>query len=174
MQDITITPCTSADIPQLIEVAVHSYNQHYTHLWYDNGADYVKKCFTQHPLEQEFADSNAAFFFINLEEKPVGFLKLNIDKALDNYTAADALELERIYIIQEASGKGIGSKAIDFTVQFAKDREKQVVWLKAMDSSDDAVRFYERNGFQKCGTFLLDKPLMKVEYRGMFVMKRDL
>jgi GNAT superfamily N-acetyltransferase len=172
MTHIAITPCTNTDLTQLQDVALRAYNDHYTYLWHDEGAWYIDRCFTEEALGQELADPNAAFFLIHYKDELVGFLKLNIDQALEGYSDEECLELERIYLVKEASGIGIGKWAVDFTMQYALEKNKRLVWLKAMDSSR-SVDFYEQNGFVKCGTYELDFEKMKEMYRGMYVMKRE-
>lgn len=174
MPTIAIVPCSVADLHTLQDIALNAYGDHYLHLWNDGGAWYIEHSFSDAALKAELEDTNAAFFLIHAEEELVGFLKLNIDKALDNYSSEDALELERVYLTKAASGKGVGRKAMDFTEKFAKERNKRVVWLKAMDSSHDAIWFYEQNGYHHCGTYTLDFEAMKPEYRGMVVMKKEL
>jgi GNAT superfamily N-acetyltransferase len=75
--------------------------------------------------------------------------------ATKGYEQMNALELERIYIVKSASGRGFGREAMEFCFDFAKQRNKQVIWLKCMDSSP-AHYFYERLGFVQCGGFDLD------------------
>lgn len=173
MTNIAITPCTLADLSVLQEISVEAYNDHYTHLWHDGGAWYVDRCFTEKALREELADPNAVFFLIHYKEELVGFMKLNKDKALEGYTAAESLELERLYLVQRASGIGIGKWAVDFTVQYALESGKRIIWLKAMDSSR-SVDFYAKNGFVQCGTYELPFEQMKEMYRGMVVMKREI
>jgi diamine N-acetyltransferase len=172
MTDIAILPCSTTDLTVLRQVALAAYDDHYTYLWHDGGEWYKARCFTEEALSVEFADSNTAFFLIYQKDEPVGFLKLNKDKALEGYTDAECLELERLYLLEHASGIGIGKWAIDFTMQYALEQGKRIVWLKAMDSSR-SVAFYEHNGFTKCGTYELDFEQMKEMYRGMIVMKRE-
>jgi diamine N-acetyltransferase len=173
MSQVIITACTTADLYTLQDIAINSYGDHYLYLWYDGGMWYIDKSFSEDALKKELADPNAAFFLVYDGPELVGFLKLNIDKELEDYTAEQSLELERIYLTKNASGKGIGKAVVDFTMNFARERNKRVVWLKAMDSSR-SVNFYEQNGFVKCGTYLLDFEAMKEEYRGMYVLKREL
>lgn len=52
--------------------------------------------------------------------------------------------------------------------------DKEVVWLKVMDSNEATVRFYEKFGFKKIGTERLNIPNLKDELRGMFVMSKEL
>jgi GNAT superfamily N-acetyltransferase len=68
--------------------------------------------------------------------------------------------------LKSASGKGIGRQAVKFCIDFAKKKNKQIIWLRSMDSSE-AIYFYERLGFVECGNSRLDFELMKPAYRGM-------
>lgn len=174
MSAVSIVPATLSDLYALQDVALNSYGEHYLHLWNDGGAWYIEKSFSESTLKKEMEDANAAFFLVYAQEQLVGFLKLNINKELDTYTAEEALELERIYLLKEASGNGTGRQVMAFTKQFAEKRNKKVIWLKAMDTSHDAIRFYKQNGYTQCGTYLLNFEPMKPEYRGMVVMKLEL
>ncbi|GHA53891.1 GNAT family N-acetyltransferase [Pontibacter akesuensis] len=173
MPHAQFTPCTPADLHTLQDIAINSYGDHYLYLWYDGGMWYIDRSFKDEALKAELADPNAAFYLIHAEEELVGFLKLNLHKAFAEYPAAEALELERIYLTKAASGKGIGAEAVKLTKAIAAEHGKKVIWLKAMDSSR-SVDFYEKNGFEKCGTHRLDFEQMKPEYRGMYVMKMEL
>lgn len=173
MASTKIIPCSITDLHVLQDIAINSYGDHYLYLWHDGGMWYINRCFSDDALKKELEDSNAAFFLIYTNNELVGFLKLNIDKAIEGFTEQEALELERIYLIKSASGKGIGKAAVNFTKQFAQEKNKKVIWLKAMDSSK-SVDFYEQNRFAKCGTYTLDFEAMKEEYRGMYVMKLEL
>ncbi|NDK56724.1 GNAT family N-acetyltransferase [Pontibacter fetidus] len=174
MPAVSIVPITISALHTLQDIALNAYGDHYLHLWDDGGAWYIEKSFSDAALKSELEDNNAAFFLIYADDELAGFLKLNINKELGNYSSEEALELERIYLTKAASGKGIGRQVLDFTNQFAKDRDKKVIWLKAMDSSHDAIRFYEQNGYVQCGTYRLDFERMKPDYRGMVILKLEL
>lgn len=174
MISIDFQPLIPADATRLSEVALRSYRQHYLHLWYDGGAWYIDRCFTVEGLRQEMANPNSAWFMVAQNGESVGFIKLNIDKPLDSDETADALELERIYLVQEVTGQGVGKAALQFVFDSARQRGKTLIWLKAMDSSTDAIAFYEKAGFIRCGTYHLDFDEMKPEFRGMVVLKKEL
>jgi len=170
--DIKIRRIGAANVALLSDVAVRAYSDHYLHLWYDKGEWYIDKSFSVKNLLRELEDENARFSIIYCNEEAVGFLKLNIDAPLQD--EENALELERIYLTKAASGKGIGKFVLDFVFQIAKEQNKNLVWLKVMDSSTDAISFYKNNGFEICGTHHLDFPEMKEEFRGMYVMRKFL
>ena len=165
--------CSKDDISQLVAVAIQSYNEHYTYLWFDEGRNYVKNSFNTEQLAKEMDDKNAIFFVVLMDGSPVGFVKLNIDKSIDSYTADEALELERIYFIRDVVGKGLGKETLSMITTFAKDQEKKVIWLKAMKGGE-AQGFYEKQGFGLISETVLKLPFMKDEYRGMVVMLKEI
>ena len=170
---MTIKPCTESDIPDLMRVARKSYDEHYLHLWYDGGAWYLQNNFTRQQFTQELADTNAVLFLIFEEEIPVGFIKLNINKSYKNFSAAEALELERIYFVQSSAGRGLGKATINFVSEYARQKNKSIVWLKTMNSAP-SLEFYKKVGFGIDSDYTLAYPLMKVELRGMYVMVKNL
>ncbi len=171
--ELQIIPCGTGDAKMLSEIAIRSYKDFYLYLWHDNGAWYIDRCFNPSALENELNGTNHAFFLLNENEDTVGFLKLNIDQLLKGYEQHNCIELERIYLIKSATGKGYGRQAMEFCFDYAKKLQKEIIWLKAMDSSS-AVVFYEGLGFERCGNLYLDFRQMKDEFRGMVVMMKGL
>jgi ribosomal protein S18 acetylase RimI-like enzyme len=80
------------------------------------------------------------------------------------------VELQRIYT--HLSGKGVGQFLMDFSIELALKNHSKLIWLQVMDTSTQAIRFYEKNGFQICGAHTLSYEKMKPQLRGMFTMKR--
>jgi ribosomal protein S18 acetylase RimI-like enzyme len=173
MKEIEVRKLEAKDAALLSKVAIKAYSDHYLHLWYDGGKWYINKCFTIEALTAELNDSNAAFYLALYDNAPVGFLKLNIDAAL-NGEDKNALELERIYLNKEATDKGIGSQLMRLTIKIAEENNKELVWLKAMDTNEASIAFYEKMGFTITGTCTLPHQLMKEELRGMVIMEKSL
>jgi hypothetical protein len=139
------------EIPLIVEVALQSYNEHYTYLWTDAGESYMVRNFSPHVIEKELAVESSEFHLLILDNSPVGFLKINDKKALAPHS----------------------KEAMNFVLNAAKERNRKVVWLKAMDSSL-AVKFYKKMGFEITGSLVLDLPYMKDELRNLLVMKKQL
>lgn len=171
--NIEIQKIDFSHLELLSAVATRAYFDHYKHLWYDEGAWYADKCFNISQLANEIADKRNVFFLAILDNNPVGFLKLRPENQLSDQ-AGNGFEIERIYLTNEATGRGVGKKLMEFAVEMAQNQNKDYIWLKAMDSSQDAIRFYEKLGFQICGTSRLDFTQMKTEFLGMVAMRREL
>lgn len=171
---IEIKPVYIEDAELLSEVAVKAYSDHYLHLWYDGGAWYLKKSFDAANLREEIASEAANFYFAFLDGEPVGFLKTRTDRTLPVFENQKAFEIERIYLMKKAQRKGVGRALIKFSFEQARKLKMDLVWLKAMDTSESAIEFYRQSGFETCGRETLDFSPMKTELRGMLIMKKSL
>lgn len=171
---LTIHQIGPADAEALAGLALQAYRDHYLHLWLDGGEWYMNRCFNTAQLTAELADPNSRFYLILDAGQSVGFLKINLDKPLPTDPDLSALELERIYFLASATGKGLGRFAVDFVVGLAQELNKGCVWLKAMDSSEAALHFYRQNGFTVVGAEQLPFAVMKPELRGMLVLSRPI
>lgn len=173
MTNLKIEKITISEVEIFSEVATRAYFDHYRHLWYDEGDWYAHKCFNINQLTEELLDDKNEFFFTILDEKHVGFLKLRPENQLTEQEG-NGFEIERIYLTNEATGRRVGRKLMEFAIEMAIQQNKDYVWLKAMDSSQNAIRFYESLGFEICGTSRLDFEQMKTEYLGMVTMRKKL
>jgi GNAT superfamily N-acetyltransferase len=171
--NLQIIPCATKDAEALSEIAIRSYKDFYLYLWHDDGEWYIQRSFAPAVFEKQLQDPNHAFFLITESNEVIGFLKLNVDEPLQNHEQFNCLELERIYLIKSATGKGCGRHVVEFCYEYPRNFNKQIIWLKAMDSSD-AVFFYEKLGFERCGSFQLNFHRMKKEFRGMIIMMKKI
>lgn len=172
---VALTECTLNDLKKLQAIAVQSYNEHYLYLWQNEkyAAWYINKSFGTESLQQQLRDPLSKFYFVTENNEAAGFIKLNLHAPLDNDTAEKSLELERIYLLQKASGKGVGTKAVTEVLRLARQLQKEVVWLKTMDSSP-ALYFYEKMGFKKIKVERLPFEGFKDAYRNIITMRLNL
>jgi PhnO protein len=85
-------------------------------------------------------------FVISSEEKPCGFLGINILPQLHhNGKVAEILEL---VILPDFRNRQIGKEALDFAQHFAREKECVFIELATGQKRVDAQRFYQKNGFQ--------------------------
>jgi len=157
-----------------ILVGTVAYNQHYLHLWKDGNSDpYIKTSFTKAVLQMEMQDTNTELFLIKEETTAVGILKLDLYKRLDSYNEKEALLLDKIYLLKEYTGKGIGKKALDFAETRARNLNKKILWLDTMKNGP-ALQFYLKNGFKIHGETKLPFPETIVSERPMYILTKNL
>ena len=173
MKSLEIIACTPADAEDVADIAVRAYRDYYLYLWNDGASWYIYRSFNPGRIEEEMRDANAAYFFLKENGVMIGFMKLNLDQPLTGFTNKKAMELERLYILKSASRRGFGRQALEFCFELARQRKREILWLKTMDSSE-ALNFYARLGFRECGHFQLDFELMIPEFRGMKILMKEI
>lgn len=171
---IKIKSLTKEKIDEYIVVGKKSYLQHYKDFWDDrNPSPYINESFTNEVLEKELQDLNSELFIIYSDELPVGILKIIRDKSIGNYLDEESLLLQKIYLLKESSGKGIGSKVLTFVKDYAIEKNKKIIWLDTMVKGK-AIPFYQKNGYKIHSTKKLHYKNIKDEKREMYIMVKNL
>lgn len=173
-QIIHFEPLTPARFSTYITVGTKAYNQHYLHLWpNEDSSPYIKNSFTTEVLQTEENNNNTRLFLINTSTDSIGILKFTVSKKLDTFNEKEALYIDKIYIVNEACGFGIGTKALTFVALRAKALKKSVIWLDTMQKGP-ALHFYQKNGFVIYGkTEIPFKQAIEKE-KPMFIMTKQL
>lgn len=172
--EIEIKPVHLENYLSYVTIGKKAYEQHYLHLWKNrNGEQYVQLSFTKEAVEKQLKNSNTILFMLYATAVPVGVLKLNKDEACLSFSKEQALLVDKIYILNEYSGMGIGKKALHFAIDYAKKRHKKVIWLEAMQEGP-AIGFYLKNGFKKEDTIILPFSNLKENQRKMYRMLKEL
>lgn len=143
----------------------------YTHLWQPGGLDwYMEHCFGIENLTAEFADANIEYLLATdqTDGQTIGFLKLVLQKPMPGGQSANALYLEKIYLLPAFFGRGIGQNLLQFVLEKAVQLGREAVWLMVMKTGPRKV--YERAGFKTVGEMPIDFELLHEHERGLWVM----
>jgi len=176
---ITIKQATILDSGTLSKLAITIYQENYLYLWHEGGADWYmhEYAYAEDKIREELSDQNTAYYIVQEDAEPVGYLKLVLAGKIAGYDHSEALEIERIYLLHKMKGRGLGKAMMDHALALAKSMNKKILFLKAMDSSLDAIKFYQKMGYEISDTFSLPIPtflLMKETYRGMVVLTKKI
>ena len=113
---------------------------------------YLTENFSEEQLARELSNPDSFFYVAEVNGHVVGYLKLNTAHAQTEPQAADALEIERIYVLSSYHGHGVGQALYHHAMSVAEDRKASYVWLGVWEHNHRALRFYEKNGFIAFGT----------------------
>ncbi|MFD0764994.1 GNAT family N-acetyltransferase [Mucilaginibacter lutimaris] len=113
---------------------------------------YASKAFTPAKFEQELNNPDSQFFFALVDGTIVGYIKLNYRTAQTELQNPEALEVERIYVLNDFQGRQIGKQLIDFAIQTAKAKSLKSVWLGVWEHNNKAIKFYKSKGFEQFGS----------------------
>ena len=123
----------------------------------ENMATYLKTAFTEEKLLKEMKHPHAYFYFAMLEGEVAGYLKLNVSTAQSEEMGEDTLEIERIYVKRSYQKHGVGKSLYLKSVEVAQKLQKSKIWLGVWEKNENAIAFYEKQGFLKTGshTFMM-------------------
>ena len=110
-------------------------------------------------LKNELENPDSEFYFIENENKNLGYLKLNFGNAQTENQGNEALEIERIYVLKAFLGQKIGQILFDKAIEIGREKNLDYVWLGVWEENHRAIKFYEKNGFKVFGKhkFVLGK-----------------
>lgn len=83
-----------------------------------------------------------------MEEKIIGYLKINTGQSQTEIKDDKAFEIERLYVIKDFHGKKAGQNLYEKGIELARERNADYVWLGVWEKNIRAIRFYQKNGFE--------------------------
>jgi len=142
--------CLKQDIERLITISKATFKDAFEDQNIpEDFTVYLNKAFSKETLTRELSHPHVHFYFVIQGKTTVGYFKLNDFKAQTDIYDKSALELERIYVVTQYQGKGIGAWMLEQAKQLAKKADKQFLWLGVWEKNTNAIQFYEAHGFIK-------------------------
>lgn len=108
---------------------------------------YLATSFSTEKLTAELENPNSEFYFATQNEVVIGYLKVNFGAAQTELQDANAVEIERIYVLQDYHGKQVGQLLFEKAMAIAKSNRCDYIWLGVWEENHRALQFYTKNGF---------------------------
>ncbi|HCE56119.1 MAG: GNAT family acetyltransferase [Lutibacter sp. BRH_c52] len=149
MENLEIIKATHKDTELLLNIGRQTFFEKFTeNNSEENMLKYAEEAYTFEKIASEVNNPNSQFYLANLNNQTVGYLKINLGDAQTELKDPQALELERIYVLNEFQGKKIGQMLFEKTLELAKKAAVNYVWLGVWEENKSAIKFYEKNGFK--------------------------
>ena len=146
--NITIEQINNSHIAALQQIGRQTFSETFTESnSAENMAKYLEEAYSFEKLNEELNNQNSFFYFAILDEKVIGYLKLNLGESQTELKDNDALEIERIYVLKDFHGKKVGQLLFDKVLTIAKELQVAYVWLGVWEENKKALQFYTKNGF---------------------------
>ena len=110
--------------------------------------EYMDRAFNPAQLMVELENQRSEFYFVTELEKKVGYIKMNQSGAQSDLQDDNSIEIERIYVDASCQGKGLGTMLLNHAKERAEELNLRYIWLGVWEKNKDAIRFYERHGFE--------------------------
>ncbi len=148
MSSYTLRKIGNADVISLQTISRTTFKETFTeHNTEEDLNKYLEEQLSIQKLTDELNNPNTSFYFALDNQQVVGYLKLNNSTAQTELIDEAAFEIERIYVLKEYFGKGLGQFLLDNAIQIGKELKPTYIWLGVWEMNARAIRFYEKNGF---------------------------
>jgi len=137
----------------------------------ENFQKYLEASFSESSTQAQLEDPGNFFLLAQLDKKSIGYAKLRENNKPFHDKTINAVELERIYVLKDYQGEGVGMNLLEKCLAFAQLRKYPVMWLGVWDKNLSAVKFYQRQGFVVFGSHQFD---LGDEKQNDYLMKKDL
>lgn len=143
-----IEKCTANDLDTLISICRQTFSETFGRQNSQQDMDeFLDKTYNKSTLGSQLSDPKKAFYFAKDDQKVLGYLQLNLPEAQTEPDFPDSLEIQRIYIINEAKGRRLGSDFMDLAFQRAKELGLSYIWLGVWEYNFPVQKFYLDKGF---------------------------
>ncbi len=150
MKPIEIRQIGAADAAKLQQIGRLTFTETFAeHNSPENLADYLKESFATAKLTNELNHPNSRFYFAFVGSKVAGYLKINFGSAQTEDIDPSAMEIERIYVLQEFQGQKVGQALFQKALDVAAETSCSHIWLGVWEHNQKALNFYQKNGFEK-------------------------
>ena len=148
MKNIAIQKVTINELDQLQKIGRQTFYETFSEgNTEENMKKYLNEEFSVAKLTTAFNDKNAEFYFATIDNKVVGYLKINFGKSQTELQDDKAIEIERIYVLREFHGKNVGQLLYNKAFDIARNKNADYVWLGVWEQNPRAINFYKKNGF---------------------------
>ena len=155
MEEIQVKKIDINNVEALQQIARQTFSETFTdHNSVENLNKYLDEKFSIEKLSSELSNPLSSFYFAQLGEAVVGFLKTNTGNAQTELKDLNAFEIERIYVLQAYHGKKVGQILFEKALEEARKTTCSYIWLGVWENNHRAINFYSKNGFEKFDTHI--------------------
>jgi len=151
--EIQLKECDESNIEVVLKLSRDTFYESFSKMNTKENMDtYLNSAFNREKIKAELRDPNSTFFLLLLNNNVIGYLKINEHEAQTDLKDEPGLEIERVYIMAEFQGRGLGKVLMIKGIEIAQANNKAYVWLGVWEKNVRAIQFYERMGFNTFAT----------------------
>lgn len=155
MENIIIKKVELVDLETLQNISKLTFTQTFAEAnSEENLHKYLTEAFSTEKLSEELKDPNVEYYFSEINQIVIGYLKINFGSSQTELQDDNSLEIERIYVLNEYLGKSVGQNMYDYAIKRAQETSKEYVWLGVWEENSRAINFYKKQGFIEFGEHL--------------------
>lgn len=119
-----------------------------------NLAAHLRNSFSPEIQHQELSQADTIFLIAEADGQPVGYAQLLFNSKEQGIETSHPMEIRRIYVLQESVRRGVGSELMGASLDEARQRACDIVWLGVWEKNRRAIDFYRKWGFREVGSHI--------------------
>ena len=113
---------------------------------------FIETCFNPGQVYKELQDTDDFYFIAFINDEPAGYIRLKEEESdVIEIKKHRNIELKRIYVLKEYHSQKIGAKLMTFALDFAAEKNYELIWLGVWEHNEKAKAFYKKFGFEDSG-----------------------
>jgi diamine N-acetyltransferase len=117
----------------------------------DDLRPYLDRTFGLRKIMHSMGDPRNEYWLGFADGLPVGYAKLKYPSPMSKSNNQDVGQLQRIYVLKDFVGQGIGKLLLQTVLDHAVTRQIETLWLDVLKENARAIRFYQEKGFEAAG-----------------------
>ena len=167
-----IKKCSLDDILDLQKI----YRQTFFFFFFQKNSEaniirFLDKAYSEEKLKSEIENKESETFLAVENQKILGVLKINTGNAETESGLENSLEIQRIYILKESKGLGIGTVLMNLAEKKARELGVSFIWLGVWEKNFPAQKFYTDKGFRRFSEHAF---VLGDDIQTDFLMKKEL
>jgi diamine N-acetyltransferase len=147
---LVIREATIAEARLIADISHQTFYETFAaHNSRENMDKFLNQQFTKGKLIMEVGARENIFLLAYDNDKIAGYVKIRDERVPLSMGNVSALEVARLYAMNNQIGKGVGSLLMQSCIHIAKQRNKEWLWLGVWEKNQRAIDFYTRWGFKK-------------------------
>lgn len=114
-------------------------------------SSYIQANFSVDNFKKEIKNSAFEYYLIYHTSNIAGFSKVIFNYPTHHIAAAKVTKMERLYLLKEFYGLGIGLQLMNFNSTLAQKNKQSGIWLEVWIENFRAINFYKKVGFKIVG-----------------------
>ena len=140
--EITLRNWTKEDFQTVRNILLVTWKDAYHFIPEKDIITHLENYYSETKLLELFNDHYAKGILAEIENKPVGWMKLFDDQLAEKFF------ISSLYVLPEFQGYGIGRKLLLKAEETASKLKHDKVWLGVMKDNVKALEWYKKIGFQ--------------------------
>lgn len=149
MGAVKVRKITSVDSTDLVKISRQTFTETFEEVNSEEDMQkYLSENLSEEQLQSELDNPESEFYFAENKDEILGYLKLNSGNSQTENKNENSIEIERIYVRKGFLRMKIGQLLLDHSIQIAKEKNAEFIWLGVWEHNERALKFYGKNGFE--------------------------